>query len=159
VTPHLQVILWEDLFVVVDDGRADATDYPRLGDLVEAQCKRYPRGVGALTIVPAHARPLTPEARRAIGELLARPVISVRCASWVVEGRGFEGAMVRAVLTGIQVFGRYPYKIHISNELDEALGWMLAQLAGSAARQGTVATAARFIRSQRAREAPEHSSG
>jgi hypothetical protein len=155
VIPHLQVILWEDLFVVVDDGRADAADYPRLGDLVMAQCKRHPRGVGALTLVPAAARPLTPEARRAIGELLARPAISVRCASWVVEGRGFEGAMVRAVLTGIQVFGRYPYKIHIATELEEALGWMLAQLDGSATRQSTVPAAARFIRSQRARAAPE----
>jgi hypothetical protein len=157
VIPHLQVILWEDLFVVIDDGRADAADYPRLGDLVMAQCERYPLGVGALTLVPANARPLTPEARRAVGELLARPVISVRCASWVVEGRGFEGAMVRAVLTGIQVFGRYPYKIHIATELEEALGWMMTHLAGSAARQSTVPVAARFIRSQRAREAPEHS--
>ena len=157
MTPHLQVILWEDLFVVVDDGRADAADYPRLGDLVMAQCERHPRGVGALTLVPANARPPTPEARRAIGELLARPAVSVRCAAWVVEGRGFEGALVRAVLTGIQVFGRYPYKIHISTELDEALGWMMAQLARGAARQGTVPMASRFIRLQRAREAPEHS--
>src|ERR1035438_4630319 len=47
---------------------------PRLGDLVMEQCKRHPCGLGALTVVPPHARPLSPEVRRAVGETwLASP--------------------------------------------------------------------------------------
>jgi hypothetical protein len=147
-------MLWKDVMVLVDDGRADPADYATLGDRVAKELERHPQGLGALTLVPVDAKPLPPEVRRAVGELLVRLSGSLRCAAWVVESRGFEGAMVRGVLTGVRLFGRYPYPTHVSTELEEALEWMMPHLAGGATRRSDVPTVARFIRSQRASASP-----
>jgi hypothetical protein len=70
---------------------------------------------------------------------------------WLVEGGGFQGAMARAVFTGLRMFGRYPYATHVATELEDALGWMLARLTVGETRLQEASAGAEFIRSQRRR--------
>jgi hypothetical protein len=151
VSPHLQLIIWRDVFVLVDDGRAAAADYSRLGNLITEQAAKHPFGVAGLTVIPPNAQPPTPEAREAISNLLASLANKLRGACWLVEGGGFQGAMVRAVLTGLRLFGRYPYATHVSTQLTEALTWLLPQLADGNARLADLGKAADYITLQRAR--------
>jgi hypothetical protein len=150
MTPHLQIILWKDLFVIVDDGRAAAVDYPRLGELVVDQAKRHAGGIGALAVIPSNARPPSPQAREAISALLTSLDGDLRCACWLVEGGGFQAAMVRAVLTGLRMFGHYPYATHVSTDMDESIGWLLPHLSGGNRRKQEVGAASHFIATQRA---------
>jgi hypothetical protein len=66
-----------------------------------------------------------------------------------VEGAGFQGAMVRAVITGFRVIARAPYPTHISVDLEEALAWMLPNLEGGLGRVARAPVAAANIRSRR----------
>jgi hypothetical protein len=146
----LQFILWKDIFVVVDKGRAAASDYQGGEKLLLQQAARYPNGIGMLTVVPPDAVPPSADARAAIGLTLKRLGTGLRCASWLVEGSGFQGAMVRAVLLGLKIFGRNAYPTYVSTDLADALVWMVKELKGEGlARSGDVPAAARFIRAQR----------
>ncbi|MBV9946243.1 MAG: hypothetical protein JOZ69_05290 [Myxococcales bacterium] len=145
----VNVILWKDIFVVVDNGEGRASDYVTLAGLIRTQCTKYTYGVGCLTIIPSQARPPKDEVRRAMNDVLAGLDKSLRCLCWFVEGAGFQGAMARAVLTGLRAFGRYAFPTHVSSQLDEALQWMLPQLDGGARRLPDVPAAAAAIRDGR----------
>jgi hypothetical protein len=149
MAPHLQVVLWRDIFVVIDDGRAPAHDYPPLKRRVTEQASRHAFGIGGLVVVPPNAHPPTPEARDAISTLLADLGDKLRCVCWLVEGGGFQGAMARAVLTGLRLFGRYPYATHLSTQLTDSLKWLLPHLADGSSRLRDVDKAAEFITMER----------
>jgi hypothetical protein len=150
----VNVILWRDVFVVIDDGQGRAGDYVTLGQLIRAQCAKYPFGVACLTIIPDQARPPKDEVRKAMNDVLAGLDKSLRCLCWCVEGGGFQGAMARAVLTGLRAFGRYSFPTHVSSLLPEGVTWMLPHLEGGAARLSDVSEAMAAIRDGRMKHRP-----
>jgi hypothetical protein len=145
---HIQVIAWEDICVVIDDGGGKPSDYEMLRDLLARMGREYPAGLGCLTVIPPDAKPPSDEARKALNEGLE--VVRLRCICWLVEGTGFQGAMVRAVLTGLRFFVRAQYPRNIVTSLEEAIAWMLPHLEGGAKRVHRVEQAAEAICAQRA---------
>jgi hypothetical protein len=145
---HIQVITWEDVFVVVDDGGGKPSDYDMLRDILARLGKEYPSGLGCLTVIPPDAKPPSDEARKALSANLE--VANLRCICWLVEGSGFQGAMVRAVLTGLRFFVRAQYPRSIVTSLEEGIAWMLPHLEGGAKRVHRVKEAAAAISGQRA---------
>jgi hypothetical protein len=145
----LHVAYWEDVFVLVDNGRAPAGHYRRARDLVATHAAKYPSGVGILTIIPGDASPPSETVRKAMNEALRRIEGRIRCFCWVVEGAGFQGAMVRAICTGMQFFGRHPYPTHVACGATEALAWMLPHLDGGEERLSKIGTAVTKIAGHR----------
>jgi hypothetical protein len=129
--PVVQVLHCEDIFAVVDNGRAQPDEYEGLQRLMKAQAARFSGGIGCLVIIPRNATPPTEEARKALNRVLESTPGSLRCLCWLVEGTGFQGAMVRAVLTGLRLVAGRAYATHVSTDIDEALGWLLTFLRGS----------------------------
>lgn len=146
--PGLQIILWEDIFVLIDDGDGQPSEYAALQLVLADQMTRYSGGVGCLTIVPPSAKAPSREVREAVSAALESAPL--RCVCWFVEGTGFQGAMVRAVITGLRVLARPAYPTHVSASLEEALEWMLPNLEGGAARVERAPVAAANIRARRA---------
>jgi hypothetical protein len=145
---HIQVITWEDIFVVIDDGGGQPSDYDMLrGQLVRLGAQ-YPAGLGCLTVIPPDAKPPSDDARKALNANLE--LANLRCICWLVEGSGFQGAMVRAVLTGLRFFVRAQYPRSIVTSLEEAITWMLPYLEGGPKRVHHVEQAAEAISGQRA---------
>jgi hypothetical protein len=124
----LQVILWQDIVVVIDDGRTQPREYSVLGELVASQAKKYAGGIGCLAVIPNNAVPPTDDARSALNSALQAARESLRCMCWLIEGTGFQGAMVKAVLTGVRLITRPSYATHVSTNMEEAIRWMLLQL-------------------------------
>jgi hypothetical protein len=147
--PEVQVIQWEDIFAVVDTGRANPEEYATIRDRITEQARKYPGGIGCLAIIPKNATPLPEEARTALNAALAELGGSLRCICWVVEGTGFQGAMVRAVLTGLNFVAKRSYATHVSTSMLEAIGWVLTNLANPRNRSGQVVIARDAIESQR----------
>jgi hypothetical protein len=145
---HIQVITWEDVFVVIDDGGGKPSDYEILRDILARLGKEYPSGLGCLTVIPPDAKPPSEEARKALNAGLE--VANLRCICWLVEGSGFQGAMVRAVLTGLRFFVRAQYPRSIVTSLEEGIAWILPHLEGGAKRVQRVQEAAAAISGQRA---------
>src|SRR5688572_16343891 len=68
--PPLPVVLWADIFALVDQGNALAGDYPVLERMVLEQGTKHPGGLGGLVIIPSAASPPPEEVRRAIREVI-----------------------------------------------------------------------------------------
>ena len=149
VSGRAQIILWENIFAVVDDGKGRASDYAAFGKLILEQGEKYPQGVGCLTIIPQKSKPPPEEVRVAINAALAGLAGKLRCFCWLVEESGFEGATVRAVLTGLRMFGRFSYPTHVATKMEDALAWMLPHLHGPDKWRAKVPAASSAIRHAR----------
>jgi hypothetical protein len=123
-------MLWRDIVAIVDDGRRSAPSYRGLGKLTESLKREYPGGYGVLIIIPRNARPPSDEARRAINDALASAEGGLKCVCWLVEGKGFQAAMARAVLTGLRFFPRATFDTAVKSDLRDALEWILTCLRG-----------------------------
>lgn len=143
------VILWRNIFVVVDNGKVPASEYSNLKQRIVDQASAFKDGVGGLVIIPQSATPPPEEVRKAINDALRGLADALRCFCWVVEGSGFQAAMVRGVLNGIRMFSRHPYPTFITSNLDEALAWILPQLGGNVLRTSDLNQARKQIKKER----------
>ena len=144
-TSAFQVMMWRDVVVIVDDGRASAADYDTLRGLESALGSQ--RELGCLTIIPADSKPPSEDARRAVKAHLAE--LRPRCFCWCVEGTGLAGATTRAILSGFRLFTLHQYPTQITSSLEDALRWMLPHLQDAAANDAEVHEAVAQIRQQR----------
>lgn len=126
----LAPLLWRDIVAIVDDGRHSAPAYEALSRLTEALKTEHPRGYGVLIIIPKNARPPSDQARRAINGAIEAAVGGLKCICWLVEGRGFQAAMARAVLTGLRFFPRGSFETNVKSDLPEAVEWILRRIRG-----------------------------
>jgi hypothetical protein len=126
--PPLPVVMWRNVFALVDQGSASAADYPILERMVCEQGKRHPEGLGCLVIIPPLANPPPENVRRAIRDVLTNLAPQLRGLCWLVEGTGFRAAAVRATLVGLRVFNRQPYPTCVASDMTESLQWLLACL-------------------------------
>jgi hypothetical protein len=79
--PGVQFILWEDVFVIIDDGDGQPSDYEALRRKFLEQGSRYKAGAGCLTIVPVDAKPPSQSARTYIAVIWKRRS-SGSCRTW-----------------------------------------------------------------------------
>jgi hypothetical protein len=143
------IVFTGSVFAIIDDGRAQPEEYLEAEALILAKAAELPGGLGCMVIVPAGAKPPPDAQRKAIDGVLTRLSSHLRGLAWVVEGRGFGGAAVRAVLIGLSLYGRRPYPTQVSSSVDDALGWLLTKL-GTDADQDAVEAASRRIAEARA---------
>lgn len=126
---HPRVIQWRNLFVIVDDGTIDPSEYTVPARMIHAQAKEYaPRGLACVVIIPEHSKPPPEATRKAIDEVLANLGADLKCLAWVVEGRGFASAAVRGALTGLSMIRRRPYPTNVESNLESALAWTLSRV-------------------------------
>lgn len=89
-------------------------------------------GTGALLVVNSDCPPPDEAARNVIRAELART--SMLAAAQVVEGTGFRGAAMRAVLSVLQLALRPPFPMQITGNLNEGASWLCKELAARAGR-------------------------
>jgi hypothetical protein len=146
------IVIWRDVFVLVDTGRAPFVAYELMTRRILALASAYPQGIALLIIVPEDATPPSEEARRGIEQAIAQTKEVVRCLCWLVEGKGFQAGMARAVLNGIRLFRRYEYPTNVSVSLQQSLAWLLPHLAGGVGRLADVPIAMHLITRERGHE-------
>ncbi len=144
----VRVTLWNDIVIVADNGRAAASRYVAVRNVVSKSAERYGK-VGILTIVTADASPPADDVRNAMRAAMAGVEGHIKCICWLVEAIGFQGAMVRAVLTGLRVLRKHPYPTHVTSEMVDALSWILRQLDGGPRRLAQIQASIAEIQTQR----------
>lgn len=125
---RLRVILWRQIFVLVDRGDTRASDYMALAREASSVARQYPDGIGCLTILPPTASPPPEDVRRAIKEGYDYVAKYLRCACWLVEGTEFRAAAVRAALAGLRLFMRPPFPTLVTSSMEEAMPWLIGKL-------------------------------
>lgn len=146
---RVKVIVWRDVLVLSDDGRSVVSDYDELFEIGMELHRSHPQGWGMLTIIPDNAVPPSEPVRAAINQALKRVSDTLVAASWAIEGVGFQGAMVRAVLTGLRFFSNATYARHVASSLDESLAWLLPHLPGKDHRLKELDDALQYIVTRR----------
>jgi hypothetical protein len=131
---HFRLVSWKEVFVLTDDGTGRIDDYLELGVLAGRLHELHPSGLGAICIIPANAAPPGSSVRAAMGACLARVAPWLRGYAWVVESGGFGGATCRAVLLGLRMVARPKYPMLVTDDLSEAIAWMLPRLEGGTTR-------------------------
>jgi hypothetical protein len=126
-SPGLCFINWRNVFVVIDDGTSAPADYQPAEDALQRHATLYPRNMGCLIVIPHGARPPSERARATVNTLLDRHSDSFFGLAWVVEGRGFNSAMVRAALTAMGLARRRPHASYVSSSIDDSLSWLLTR--------------------------------
>ena len=94
---------------------------------LEALAARCACSTGALLVINSDCPPPNEEARRYIRAELARS--SMVAAAQIVEGTGFRGAAMRAVLSMVQLASRAPYPMAVFGNVPEGASWLTAELA------------------------------
>ncbi|MEI9937735.1 MAG: hypothetical protein WDO69_11000 [Pseudomonadota bacterium] len=93
---------------------------------LEALSKECGGGTGTLLVINSDCKPPSDEARTYIRTELANS--SMVAAAQVVEGTGFRGAAMRAVLSLLQLASRAPYPMEIFSGVDEGARWLSSEL-------------------------------
>jgi hypothetical protein len=122
------IVQWQDLFVIIDDGHVSIREYERLEPMVRVQAKGCPNGLGCFVIIPEKAVPPPSTVRQHLEGMLSR--LPIRALAYLVEGTGFKAATVRAALIGLGIFQRKGYPSKVFTETDEALSWLLTGAKG-----------------------------
>src|SRR5690349_2031176 len=122
------IVQWQDLFVILDDGHVTIAEYERVEPLVKNQAKACAHGIGCLVIIPESAMAPPARVRQHLEGMLSR--LPIRALTYLVEGTGFRAAAVRAVLISLGIFQNHSYPTKVVTSLDEALRSLLP--AGSA---------------------------
>ncbi|MEO8184931.1 MAG: hypothetical protein ABI895_39490 [Deltaproteobacteria bacterium] len=117
------IVQWQDLFVILDDGHVSIQEYERLYPLLQAQAKRCPEGLACLVIIPERAITPPSAVRNYLAGMLAH--LPIRALGYLVEGTGFKAATVRAVLIGLGIFQRNDCPSKVFTALHIGLGWLL----------------------------------
>jgi hypothetical protein len=147
-TAPIKLLFWHDVVVLIENGQASIGHYKMVGDVVLERGTSY-ADLGMLCIIARDAVAPGDDARRALNQAIARVASCLRCICWIVEGDGFQGAMVRAVLTGIRVFGKRSYPMHVTCNMTEGVSWIFQQLDGGPRRSTQVDAAVTQIQRRR----------
>lgn len=93
---------------------------------LDALSKDCGGGTGALLVINSDCKPPSEEARTYIRTELANS--SMVAAAQVVEGTGFRGAAMRAVLSVLQLAARTRYPMEIFSSVEEGTRWLCSEL-------------------------------
>lgn len=88
--------------------RAEVND-PRFQiqrEALEHVTSRYPGQASVLCIIEPASEPPSQELREAASQLLTDLGSKIRCIAYVVEGSGFRAAMIRGVLSSVELLRR-----------------------------------------------------
>jgi len=108
------------------DGEVTRAEIDAAHALAEAIFAAHPEGVISIAVISTKALPrLTDEARKRAEIVTKQLAGKVRANVQVVEGDGFVGASVRAILSGFNLFN--PARGRIFASVPEAAAWLEAQ--------------------------------
>ncbi len=120
----LSMTTWRNICMIVDNGRAAPSAYSVPETELNKLVARYGANCGILTVIPADATQPSEEARAAINGCLERNAHNLKGVVWVVEGRGFASAVVRATLTTMGLVRRKMQTWKVVDNVEEGLGWL-----------------------------------
>jgi hypothetical protein len=99
-------------------------------EAIEHVAARYPGEAGILCIIEPTSEPPPQELREAAASLLTRLGPQLRAVAFVVEGSGFRAAMIRGVLSGIELLRRSTYPTRYFADVGRAAAWVASETGG-----------------------------
>lgn len=93
---------------------------------LRAMTERYPDGFPTLTwVLPGAGLSMDGESRKVAAEITNEYEPSIRAQATLIEGTGFQGAAVRAIVSGIDLMTRSRAPKKVFGEVRPAVDWCL----------------------------------
>lgn len=111
------VLLWR--------GAVDEASFARQREALQFVTQAYAGEASVLCIIEATSEPPSQEMRQRASRLLEELGASIRCIAYVIEGSGFRAAIIRGVLSSIEMLKRdkvFPSRYFGS--VPEAAAWL-----------------------------------
>jgi hypothetical protein len=114
-----------------------------LGSYIAERCARYSEGIVLLQVIEETAIAPSGLARQALARMHSAHAASIRRSALVFTKRGFKGAAVRAVMTGVSMIHPPAFQHEMFASVSEAIPWIERDLVAEAgAPQGSALLAA-----------------
>jgi len=123
-----QIIQWQDLCAIVDDGSLPMQRYDAIEAAMRQQASLFSGGIAFLVILPPGARPPPDAIQRSVRDRLARLGSALSCLAYLVEGTGFKAVAARASLVSMKIFAPRPYPIYVETSMYDVLVKVLPHL-------------------------------
>jgi hypothetical protein len=104
------------------DTKVDAVS--ALGSYIAERCARYPDGIVLLQVIEETAIAPGGMARRALARMHGAHAGSIRRSALVFTKRGFAGAAVRAVMTGVTMLHPPAFQHELFASVRDAIPWI-----------------------------------
>lgn len=135
-TSALQVLSVVDGFATAEIGRTcillwrgvvDEARFRLQRQAMEQVAGRYAGDAVILCIIEPTSEPPPQALREAASTLLNQLAPKLRCVAYVIEGTGFRAAMIRGVLSGIELVRRSAYPARYFATVAEASAWIAVE--------------------------------
>jgi len=113
------ILLWRS---VVDEAR-----FRLQRQAMEQVASRYPGDAVILCIFEPTSEPPPQALREAASTLLNQLAPKLRCVAYVIEGTGFRAAMIRGVLSSIELVRRSAYPARYFATVADASAWIAVE--------------------------------
>jgi hypothetical protein len=121
------------IWVMVLFRKPEAGDMLRARESLTAMKARHPRGFPTLTwVLPSAGISMDGDARRAAAEVTAAFSKEIRAMATLIEGSGFRGAAVRAIVASLDFMSRASAPKQVFADLGESVHWCLGHVPGVA---------------------------
>lgn len=110
------VLLWRG---VVNESR-----FQIQREAMEYVTERHPGEAAILCVIEPTSEPPPQALRQAASALLSELGPKLRCVAYVIEGSGFRAAMIRGVLSGIELVRRSSYPARYFATVAQAAAWV-----------------------------------
>jgi hypothetical protein len=118
------IATWYNMFVVIFRKETRMDVVQALPAHLKPFAAAHPHGIGLLTIIEQHAPAPPSEVRAAVARFLSNCAGTVKASAVAFEGTGFRAAMVRGVVTGVNLLARLPYPHQVFATVPDGANWL-----------------------------------
>jgi hypothetical protein len=121
---HFGAFSWSNIMIMRWLQGGTGPTLERVARVREQMDGQHPEGVSVVYLVAASAGLPNPEARAAVGEMLARYRERRACLAVVFEGEGFWASAQRAAVTNVRMQVSDESEMNIFSSLAELIEWL-----------------------------------
>ena len=134
---------WGDVMVLYQHGTYSPEAVQAMGTATARLLREHKEGLRVLTIVAPDAPTPDGDIRAGIAKHMSQNVYAMAVA---YDVEGFRGAVVRGVITGLQLLARAKYPVRTFEKLADAAAWLETQRRGGAPDPSAFAEAVEAFR-------------
>jgi hypothetical protein len=131
-TPTVVAGYWRDLYLTEWRTRATTAELVTNYDLQRAHIRRLSAKLVTFSVVPAAAiKPIDAEMRKVIDDTVVSIHPHTKAAALVLPATGFGGAIIRSILTGLNLLRRLDFPNKITSTVPAALTFVAPHVDGA----------------------------
>lgn len=120
----VHILTWHDIAAIWIKGKPTIENQRETETLVLGALGRHADRYGAFVIINGELHPPTFEVRHELDMIYNRLTQRLQGVAYVILGRGFQTAVIRATLIGSNWLSRRPYPTSVSGDLKKGIGWL-----------------------------------